>query len=70
MKHVEKLTGQQWIRIIDNGRGFDIEKRWKAPSGLGLSMISERAESVGGRAEIHSTLGDGTTVVISVPLKA
>ncbi|HID29609.1 MAG TPA: hypothetical protein EYP19_06335, partial [Desulfobacterales bacterium] len=40
------------------------------PSGLGLSMISERAESVGGHAEIHSTPGEGTTVTITVPLLA
>lgn len=61
--------GRLTIRVLDKGKGFDTEKPWKAPSGLGLSMISERAESVGGRAEIHSAPGDGTTISIEVPLK-
>jgi signal transduction histidine kinase len=57
------------IRIADNGAGF---KPWEVshtPSGLGLSMISERAKSVGGQAEINSTPGAGTTVSITVPLR-
>jgi PAS domain S-box-containing protein len=58
------------IRIADNGVGF---KPWggpNMPSGLGLSMISERAKSVGGHAEIHSTPGEGTTVSITAPLRS
>ncbi len=65
-----ELSDSGWLifRIADDGRGFDPEAREKAPSGLGLSMMPERAESVGGRVEIYSVPGEGTTVVITVPL--
>ena len=58
------------IRVADNGVGFKPSEVSNAPSGLGLSMISERAKSVGGQAEIHSTPGEGTTVSITVPLRS
>ena len=62
-------SGWLTIRLADNGRGFDAEEPWKTPTGLGLSMMAERAESVGGGAEIDSVPGSGTTVVIKVPLR-
>jgi PAS domain S-box-containing protein len=58
------------LKIDDDGVGFDSGEAFSNPSGLGLSMISERAESVGGHAEIYSTPGEGTTVTITVPLLA
>jgi signal transduction histidine kinase len=63
-------TGWLRVRIVDNGRGFDPDQSWQAPSGLGLSMMSERAASVGGQVEIHSASGEGTRVSITVPLTA
>lgn len=55
-------------------KAFDVGfKPWEvsnAPSGLGLSMISERAKGVGGQAEIHSTPGEGTTVSITVACRS
>jgi PAS domain S-box-containing protein len=60
-------TGWLRIRIADNGRGFDPNQSWRAPSGLGLSMMSERAASVGGNVEVHSASGEGTVVSIRVP---
>jgi signal transduction histidine kinase len=56
------------LRIDDDGVGFDPGEAFCLPSGLGLSMIAERADSVGGHAEIHSTPGQGTAVTITVPL--
>jgi len=56
------------LRIIDDGVGFDPHKAFRRPAGLGLSMIQERAASVGGQAEILSTPGSGTCVTIAVPL--
>jgi signal transduction histidine kinase len=61
-------TGWLKVRISDNGRGFDLGQTWEAPSGLGLSMMSERAASIGGHVEIHSASGEGTTVSTTVPL--
>jgi len=56
------------LEIADNGVGFDTHCTFQRPAGLGLCMIRERAESVFGYAEIHSTPGNGTQVRISVPL--
>jgi len=56
------------LRIADDGAGFDPIRVHDAPKGLGLSMISERAESIGGTAQIRTAPGKGTTVTISVPL--
>ena len=53
---------------MDDGVGFDTHKAHKRPAGLGLSMIQERAASVGGQAEILSIPGSGTCVTIEVPL--
>ncbi len=59
-----KLT----LKIIDDGVGFDTHIAFQRSAGLGLSMIQERAASVGGQAEIVSIPGSGTCVTIDVPL--
>jgi PAS domain S-box-containing protein len=61
-------TGWLKVRISDNGRGFDPAQAWEAPSGMGLSMMSERAASIGGHVDIHSASGEGTTVLTTIPL--
>ncbi len=55
--------------VQDNGRGFDPEEAKKG-AGLGLSGMHERAERAGGRVEIRSAPGEGTTVRICLPIKA
>lgn len=53
------------IQIGDNGRGFDLSR---TSSGLGLQLIHERLESVGGHVDIKSSPG-GTWLNIRVPLQ-
>jgi signal transduction histidine kinase len=60
--------GRLVLKIMDDGVGFDTRKAHKRPVGLGLSMIQERAASVGGQAEILSVPGRGSCVAIEVPL--
>lgn len=55
------------IQIRDNGRGFNIDHDLRRPSGLGLSMMSERMQSVSGEAEIISSSDKGTIVKLTVP---
>lgn len=56
------------LLVIDDGVGFNTRQNFKHPSGLGLCMIRERAESILGCAFIRSVRGSGTQVRISVPL--
>jgi two-component system, NarL family, sensor histidine kinase UhpB len=55
------------LLVNDNGSGFTFADEGK---GLGLSGMRERALLVGGRLEIDSRPGKGTTVTLEVPLYA
>lgn len=55
------------IRVIDDGCGFDIDD---VPADrFGVKGIRERAAMIGGHAQIESTLGQGTSVRIRIPLE-
>jgi signal transduction histidine kinase len=56
------------LRVEDDGRGFDPSVIRQG--GLGLASLRERALIAGGRAEIHSRVGQGTTVEARLPLAA
>lgn len=47
------------VRVRDDGRGFSTKD---SPSGLGLTLMRNRAEAVGGTFAISSETGEGTTV--------
>jgi len=55
------------LEIRDDGIGLDVD-RHRHVSGLGLVAMEERALAVGGRLEIRSTRGAGTTVRLECPL--
>jgi signal transduction histidine kinase len=57
-------------RIQDNGIGFDLDQvlSRKGSRGLGLLGIRERVDSVGGELAIQSRPGNGTTLLITIPL--
>jgi len=55
------------IKIIDNGIGIPAEKL-AAPGTFGLLGMRERALMFGGEVEIAGAPGEGTTVIIKVPL--
>ena len=61
------------LEVRDDGRGFDVDRaleRASAGSSLGLLSITERAELVGGRTEIHSGSDvQGTLVKVWLPLR-
>ena len=52
------------IEVRDDGVGFGPD----ASSGVGLGSMRERAALVGGKLEIESEEGHGTTVRLRVPL--
>jgi signal transduction histidine kinase len=57
------------VIVEDNGRGFqlDVPLTVKAPGGLGLVGIRERVALVGGKLNIESEPGSGTTLAIRIP---
>ena len=56
--------------VSDDGQGFDVEEVQGKDSGPGIGLLGmrERAALLGGECSIFSSRGDGTTVVLSLPL--
>jgi signal transduction histidine kinase len=52
------------LRIADDGVGFD---PGDVGRGFGLTSMRERAEALGGRLEITSAPGEGTTIAVWLP---
>jgi signal transduction histidine kinase len=62
---LEVTTDAEWllVRVRDDGRGgADLAR------GSGLIGLTDRAEALGGRIDLHSPRGGGTTVSMSLPL--
>ena len=55
------------LTIADNGKGFDKEKIENKRT-LGILGMKERTSMIGGTYEIISTPGNGTIVVVTIPL--
>jgi len=55
------------IIVEDNGRGFDAQK-FQQKEGMGLSGIERRIEHLEGTLEVDSSPGNGTSVLIDIPL--
>lgn len=53
------------LTVEDNGLGFNSNHK---SGGMGLRIIKERAESIGGQACVESAPGMGTKVMITAPL--
>ena len=66
--HVDLGAETARISVDDNGRGFDPESL-KQTNSLGLKLIRERAEMLGGTFEVDSAAGKGTRVAFSVPVQ-
>jgi len=62
--------GKDLIRVSveDNGKGFSPEIL-KESNNLGLKIIRERAEMLGGSCEVDSSVGSGARISFSVPVK-
>lgn len=60
--------GMVKIKIQDNGKGFDFDKKKKELKTLGLKTIQERVNLLHGVLEIKSSLNAGSTFIIKFPL--
>jgi two-component system sensor histidine kinase DegS len=54
------------ISLEDNGKGFDVDKGQES-GGMGLKVIRDRVQMLGGSMEVHSTIGHGAHILFQIP---
>jgi two-component system, NarL family, sensor histidine kinase DegS len=64
--HIDMGSENVRVSVDDNGRGFDPEAA-RSGGSLGLKLIQERAEMLGGKLDVDSAPGKGARIVFSVP---
>ena len=57
------------LTIQDNGEGFDVQSKTYSV-GHGLSNMRARADDLNGTCKIHSVSGEGTTITLTLPVRA
>ncbi|HRQ22043.1 MAG TPA: sensor histidine kinase [Anaerolineales bacterium] len=57
------------LEVSDNGVGFYPEDIFLESRSWGLAGMKERAESAGGRFEVQSEAGRGTTIRVNIPIQ-
>jgi two-component system, NarL family, sensor histidine kinase LiaS len=65
---LKERTEQIYLYIRDNGIGFDVEEKLDNKTSYGLKTVKERAEELGGTCSIRSKKGEGTYIIIRIPL--
>jgi signal transduction histidine kinase len=53
--------------VSDNGTGFDLQEIILSKDGMGLANINRRVSLLNGKAEIDSSIGNGTIIKIQIP---
>jgi signal transduction histidine kinase len=64
---LERIADEILLSIRDKGAGFDVDAAGRS-GGIGLLSIRERARLVGGTATVHSHPGQGTEILVRVPI--
>jgi len=69
---MDRLNNQVGCSIRDDGIGFDLRTvlAKKGDGGLGLLGMRERLNAVGGVLQIQSSPGQGTSLLINIPLES
>jgi two-component system sensor histidine kinase DegS len=57
------------VTVDDNGKGFSTDTL-KHGNSLGLNLIRDRVEMLGGTFELDSTIGKGSRITLAIPAKA
>lgn len=63
---MDSSTNGLRVSIEDNGKGFDVEKV-QEKAGMGLKVIRDRVQMLGGTMEVHSTTGHGSHILFQIP---
>jgi signal transduction histidine kinase len=68
------MDDQVALDIQDDGKGFDPQNPGssgdQSGGGFGLQVMQQRVEQVGGEAIVESIPGQGTTLVIQIPIES
>ncbi|HJS50819.1 MAG TPA: ATP-binding protein, partial [Pyrinomonadaceae bacterium] len=62
-------NGEVALRVLDNGVGFDPADPKPSSGGHGITGMRKRVEQLGGKLQIISEPGTGTTIALSLPLQ-
>ena len=66
------MDEQVALDVQEDGEGFDPQSVLNSPGqadgGFGLRTMRQRAENIGGSVIIESSLGEGTTLVVQLPI--
>lgn len=66
----EEAHGYLVCRVRDDGKGFDPDRLQPDPyAHVGLQVMRERAESLGGRMEIETAADEGSCISFRIPLE-
>jgi two-component system NarL family sensor kinase len=63
---IEQKQNDILVKIHDDGTGFSSQKMRKK-TGIGLQLIGERIELLGGTVRIASSKGEGTRIIVTLP---
>jgi len=58
-----------YIKLKDNGKGFDMERLNQLGENRGLQNIQTKVKAYGGTSEMNAQIGKGTELIITFPLK-
>jgi signal transduction histidine kinase len=56
-----------FLKITDNGKGFDVNSMFNKKEGLGLQSMKKRTQLLKGEMSILSDFNEGTSVSFSIP---
>lgn len=66
---LERLEGEVCIEVVDDGIGFEPGVWWEnAQDHFGLGIMYSRAARIGGRLQVDSSPGEGTRVMLTLPV--
>lgn len=60
------VSGQAWLEVVDDGRGFD--RREPGDGHVGLRIVEQVVRKAAGSVEISSAPGEGARVTICIPV--
>lgn len=65
--HAEHSADAVVFAVVDDGRGF-VPREGAPGRGHGLANMAARADAIGARWQLHSTPGNGTRVLLTLPI--